>query len=142
MQNVRANAPSMAVQNGQQAHPLSGLAQPPQAPYTAPPGDGDVVQLEQPIKSHQGDIRQIPLRAASFSDFIDIGDVDTWVASGVTDAGETTGLRVETNYPAIMQWASRLSGLDHHVLGALKPRDAHRLMVAIKRIVGVFTRGN
>lgn len=143
MQTMRAHAQPAAVQNGTQAHPLTGLTQQPQAPYTAPPSDGDVVQLEHPIKSHQGDLRQIHLRPATFVDFIEIGDGDSWIASGVnSDTGETTGLRVETNYAAIMQWAVRLSGIDQHILGALKPRDSHRLMVAIKRIVGVFSKGN
>jgi len=142
MHNQRALAQPVAAHGGQQAHPLNGLAQQPQAPYTVPAGDGDVVQLDHPIKSHQGDIRQIALRPAAFSDFIDIGDVDSWVATGISETGEATGLRVETNYPAIMQWAARLSGLDQHILGTLKPRDSHRLMVAIKRIVAVFTKGN
>lgn len=141
----RSHAPAFAQPTAYPPHPLDGLTQPPMPASSAQQASavqGDVVNLETPLKSHAGEMRQIHLKPATFADYIDIGDVDSWVADSVNEAGQATNLRVETNYAAIMRWATRLSDIDQHILGTLKPRDAYRLMLAIKRIVAVFTKGN
>jgi len=85
---------------------------------------------------------EIALRQPVLTDYIEIGDIDTFVASGIDAAGQPTGMEAKTSHQALMAYAVRLSGHDTHVLGRLHPGDAGNLIRAVRLLVLPFSRGN
>lgn len=138
--NARPAVPAQTAPNGAGQHPLGALAQ----QEAARPLSADVVtvRLAAPLKTHRGDVMEIALRQPVLTDYIEIGDIDTFVASGVDAAGQPTGMEAKTSHQALMAYAVRLSGHDTHVLGRLHPGDAGNLIRAVRLMVLPFSRGN
>lgn len=103
-----------------------------------------VIPLSKPIATHKGTVSEIVIRPPTFTDYIQIGDIDTPVISGKADGdpGQDVSVVVRTNYAAIMRWASALTGLDQIVLSQLAPHDAGLLMRHVRLALAPFQQGN
>jgi len=145
------NGPASAQAAG--AHPLDGLTQPPAAPPARPgvaistpatsPADAiATVRLSRPLKTHRGDVVELALRQPTLTDYIEVGDIDTFTATGLDGNGQPTGMEARTSHANLMAYAVRLSGIDAHILGTLPPADAGNVIRAVRLMVLPFSRGN
>lgn len=108
----------------------------------APATAGETIPLSKTIQTHQGPKSELVLRAPTFTDYIELGDIDTAVALSLAADGKPEQLEVRTNHEAIMRWASALTGHDRVVLSQLAPRDAGALIRAVRLAIAPFTQGN
>ncbi|MDQ8700219.1 hypothetical protein [Hyphomicrobium sp. LHD-15] len=98
------------------------------------------VPLSRPLKTHQGDVREIVLRKPQFGEFIEIGPVENLVFSNAD--GEARQMESKIDLQRLMRWASRLSNIDQIVLSTLDPIDGYNLSKAVVEAVNVFVVGN
>lgn len=109
---------------------------------SAPIALGSVtVPLSRPLVTHRGDVHEITLRAPTFGDFIDLGEVTRMFAVPSERNPEEMGqVELKVDRAAVMRWAVRLSGHDQVILSTLSANDAQRLMAPIVQLVAAFTK--
>lgn len=122
-----------SLRNGQ------GAAAPPPAYQPAPAAR---IRLEKPIPGHHGDIAEIVLRAPTFGDYIDCGQIMRRVISD--DPDRPGKLRIEPieDQKSLMAWVSTLSGIGETQLRLMSWTDARRLAAEVMKIVQAADEGN
>jgi hypothetical protein len=81
------------------------------------PSDPRIVKLVKPIKTHQGEQREITLREPIASDYVTC-DVMPFKIIGNGDEA-----RIDVQFKPMMKWATLLTGHDEIVLGNLSGPD-------------------
>ncbi len=103
---------------------------------------GTTIALSKPITTHTGVVRELVLRAATFTDYIENGDIDMVIAGGFGPDNKPTELRTVTNFDGLMKWAVALTGYDRLVLSQLAPSDAGKMMRNLRLQLQAFQQGN
>lgn len=136
-------APGGSPQSVDQILAATGASQVAVGAANGDPAPFMTVTLSRPLNTHKGAVSVIPVRAPTFLDYIDIGDIDTVIAHNIDEVTEKPdALEVKTNHAAILRWAVALTGIDRIVLSSLPPVDAGSLMRAVRQAVAPFSQGN
>ncbi|MGE0699266.1 MAG: phage tail assembly protein [Hyphomicrobiaceae bacterium] len=95
--------------------------------------------LSKPIRTHQGELRELTLRDPVAADYIEIGKVPFDVRGADEDRRATVDFKVAA------QWAAALTGLDAILLGQLAAKDWLALVGRVNALLmqaGVDDVGN
>lgn len=105
-----------------------------------PPGS-TIVELSQPLVTHKGDVRQIVLKPITVGDFIDCGAIETVRVLSLDEAGQPKEMEHRINNEALIEWATRLTGLDRLIISSMTA-DGPKLLRAVRLAVAKFEAGN
>lgn len=88
------------------------------------------IPLSKPLKTHEGEVSKLELRDMQASDIV-LARVAPYRVVETKEGGEQ---HVEYRFDVVMQLASRLSGVDDLVLGALSAKDFHAVTLAVVQL--------
>ena len=86
----------------------------------------ETFKLSQPLKTHNGDVIELTLKAPRARAFVAYND-PFQLKPRTNGAGETEGLEFVFNNKAMMQFLSDMTGLDDLILGDMSGGDFYRL---------------
>ena len=119
----------------------AAVAAPSEAPSSPPPisvdGGPVVVALTTAIPGHRGDISEVTLRAPSFGDWLEIGDIQRMTYIDAELEGGPRSARIEIIEARVGAWIKRLSGLHDAQIGKLTMKDGAAVYAAVKELLNV-----
>jgi hypothetical protein len=92
--------------------------------------DPMMVKLRKPIKSHNGELREIKIREPKAGDFMSLGSMPLVVRGGGTEAQE-----VSVDFKRMGAWAEALTGHDQLILSQMGTPDWFELCGKINSLL-------
>lgn len=116
---------------------------PPSAAPAAAGAFAAEVPLSKPLVTAKGEMSVLRLKVPAYSDIMELGEVDkVYVIEIDPVTNRPAKMETAVDRRAVVQWASRLTGLGEIEIGSLTMKDGLALEMAIRRIVGAAQKGN